>query len=80
MIFCRIRTVVDMRTTKIVPEKWYTPSQAGPLLDIGPETVKKHCRAGTLKAKRVGAKKRWMIPGTAIIKQRKEWQLDGVER
>jgi hypothetical protein len=60
-------------------KKWYTPAQAGRFLRIQPDTIKKHCRGGTLKGKQVGPKKQWMIPGTEIARKRKEWRLDGID-
>jgi helix-turn-helix protein len=68
-----------MGKPKLNSKKWYTPAQAAPFLKITPETVKKHCRGGALKGKRVGAKKQWMIPGTELAKKRREWELDGIE-
>ena len=65
---------------KINAKKWYTTPEAGPFLRLTAESVKKHCRGGSLKGKRGGAKKQWMISGTEIIKKRKEWELDGIER
>jgi Helix-turn-helix domain len=69
-----------MPKAKVNPKKWYTPKEAAPFLRVGAESVKKHCRDKKLRGKQVGAKKEWMIPGTAIIKKRKEWKLDGIER
>jgi hypothetical protein len=69
-----------MSKAKVIPKKWYAPKQAGPFLRLGPESVKKHLRAGTLAGKQVGAKKEWRISGKAIIEKQKEWKLDGLER
>jgi len=60
------------------PDKWYTARDAVDLLakEVTEATIKEYCKKGTVKSKRVGPKKRWMISGSSIIALRKKWGLD----
>ncbi|MCU1303462.1 MAG: hypothetical protein JWQ87_3746 [Candidatus Sulfotelmatobacter sp.] len=57
---------------------WYTARETADLLgnEVTEATVKEYCKNGTLKSKKVGPKKRWMIPGSAIVGLRRKWGLD----
>ena len=58
-----------MSTKKATPtfnpnERYFTTEEAAPLLDLHPETVKKKCAAGLIRATKPG--KRYRIPESAI--------------
>lgn len=65
---------------QIDPKKYYTVSKALDFLHDGDirtaETVKRYCRNGNLKGKRIGPKKVWHVLGSSIIALRKSWGLD----
>jgi hypothetical protein len=60
------------------PEAWYTARQTADLLgkEVTEATVKEYCKKGTVKCKKVGPKKRWMILGSSITGLRRKWGLD----
>ena len=59
-------------------DRWYTAREAADLLakEVTEAAIKDYCKKGTVKSKRVGPKKRWMILGSSIIALRKKWGLD----
>jgi hypothetical protein len=60
---------------KIVPSKWYDARAAAKLLKTTQDTVKKHCRKGTLVCRQIGFKKQWHVKGSSISKLRKKLNL-----
>lgn len=62
----------------IDPECWYTARETSDLLgnEVTEATVKEYCKKRTLKCKRVGPKRRWMVIGASILALRKKWGLD----
>lgn len=63
--------------TAIQSDKLYTVREAADLLDIAPDTVKAYCRPPRrLRAKKVGPKHAWAIPGSEILRQLKEWNRE----
>jgi hypothetical protein len=72
-----IGTLRNMGRT-VDPEGWYTARQTADLLakEVTEATVKEYCKKSTVKCKKVGPKKRWMILGSSIIGLRRKWGLD----
>lgn len=62
----------------IDPDNWYSARQTAELLgnEVTEATVKGYCKKSTLKCKRMGPKKRWMVLGSSILGLRKKWGLD----
>jgi hypothetical protein len=62
----------------IVADTWYTARDTVNLLDgqVTEATVKDYCRRGTLKGKRQGPRKRWVVVGSSILALRRKWGLD----
>jgi hypothetical protein len=60
------------------PDTWYTARQTADLLgkEVTEATVKEYCKKGTVKCKKVGPKKRWMVLGSSIVGLRRKWGLD----
>ena len=58
----------------------YTVHEAVDLLRLTGETIKKKCREGVIKGTQVGTKKQWHIRGSEIIRLRKLWNLDEIDR
>lgn len=67
--------MASKKSTPLPTDKDYTPREAGMFLKITPETVKMHCRKGSLKARKVGSKKEWRISGPVILQKMHEWNL-----
>ena len=65
-----------MAKNSIDPKKLYSAKDAAGLLNIGAETVKKYCGSGKLKGKQIGPKKVWHVPGSEILRLKKEWGMD----
>jgi len=63
---------------EIDPTMWYSARDTAGLLgnEVTEATVKDYCKKSTLKSKRVGPKRRWMVLGSSIISLRKKWGLD----
>jgi hypothetical protein len=59
-------------------DTWYTARQTVDQLggQVTEGTVKEYCIKGTLKAKKVGPKNRWMILGSSINALWRKWGLD----
>ena len=57
----------------------YSSREAADLLKVHEETVKMYCRQKTLVGKQIGPRKKWYVPGSAIIKKRKDWGSDQIE-
>ena len=58
---------------KIDAKQMYTAREAANLLEVTPDTVKGYCRELKIAGKQVGPKKNWMVPGSEIIRLRKDW-------
>jgi len=61
---------------EIDKNRGYSAKETAVLLEVTEETVKKYCRTGKLKGKRVGAKMRWHVRGSEIVALREKWGLD----
>jgi hypothetical protein len=61
------------------PEKWYSAKEAAPFLRVNPETVKKYCKNGDFRGKRVGPKNEWFVKGTQILRKQREWALETID-
>jgi hypothetical protein len=59
-------------------ERWYPVREAITLLDgyLIEDTLKNYCRAGRVKAKKIGPRRQWHIQGVEVLRLRAEWGLD----
>ena len=55
------------------PAKLFTVREAADVLSVTSDTVKAYCRSRRLRARKVGPKRAWLIPGTEIRRLLKEW-------
>ncbi len=61
---------------KIDPEHSYPAHEAAVLLELTVDTVKKKCREEHIKGIRKGARRKWHVKGSEILRLRKLWNLD----
>lgn len=70
--------MAEDKNSEIIRDKWYSASEAAPLVQLRETTLKKKLRDKQIKGKQVGTKKVWHIQGNEIIAFRKKYNLDGV--
>jgi hypothetical protein len=68
-----------MAKKKLTDGRWYTSRQAAEHLRVTEGTIKRYCRAGSVKGMRIGPKKQWHVSGAEIGRLRKKWQLDAID-
>ena len=56
-------------------KEWYTVDDAARQLGVKAETVKTYLRQGSLKGVKVGPRKQWQVPGSELVRKRREWNL-----
>ena len=56
--------------------KWYTASEAAPLLEVTGPTVKEYLKNGTLRGRQIGFRKQWHVKGSEIQRLRRKLGLD----
>ena len=63
---------------QIDPKGWYTARETAELLDgeVTEATVKEYCKRGSVKAKKVGPRRRWEILGKSIQDLRRKWKME----
>lgn len=64
----------------IDPNKYYSLRETAEFLKVTEATVAKYLREGDLEGKKVGPKERWHALGRSIIKVRKEWGYEDIEK
>ncbi len=66
--------------TTIDPGKYCSLKEAAELLGVTEATVAKYLRSGELEGKKLGPKQKWHVLGRSIIKLRKEWGYEDIEK